>query len=151
MLVVIRFNATCLYPRGLILKKYVPLSWTMQKVWRCLVTRFDAVRLFILVLILWTLQPQFTRSVVPVLLCLLCRLCVCTLWTSCLLQNLKIKTLINWTLIHLFLPHIKVRGAWNKQKLLKGGAMEKRLRTTALKQGSPPAKPFPSARKTFSQ
>jgi len=30
----------------------------------------------------------------------------------------------------LFVPHIKVRGAWNKRKLLKGGAVEKRLRTT---------------------
>jgi len=32
----------------------------MQKVYQRVVTPFDAVRLFILVWILWTLQPHFT-------------------------------------------------------------------------------------------
>jgi len=32
----------------------------MQKVYQRMVARFDAVRLFIFVLILWTLQPHFT-------------------------------------------------------------------------------------------
>jgi len=60
VLIVIRFNATFLYLWGLRLKKYVPLSWTMQKVLQCMVRRFDAVKLFIFILILWTLQPHFT-------------------------------------------------------------------------------------------
>jgi len=48
------------------------------------------------------------------------RLCVCPLWTSCLLQNIKIKI---YEEIHLF----KVRWAWNKEKLLKGDVVKKKL------------------------
>ena len=56
---VIRFNATYLLLRRYC-EKYEPLSWTMQKVQQRRVARFDAVRLFIFVLIRWTLQPHFT-------------------------------------------------------------------------------------------
>jgi len=59
VLVVISFNATFLSLRPYC-EKYVPLSGTMQKVWQHMVARFDAVRLFIFVLILWTLQLHFT-------------------------------------------------------------------------------------------
>ena len=59
VLVVIRFNVTFL-PLRLYREKMC--TCFLKKVQKCMVRRFDAVRLFIsiFVLILWTLQPHFT-------------------------------------------------------------------------------------------
>ena len=45
---------------ALLEKKRAPVSWTIQKVQECMVARFDAVRLLIFVLLVWTLQPHLT-------------------------------------------------------------------------------------------
>jgi len=42
----------------------------------------------------------------------LCRLCVCTLWTQCLLQNLKIEKWNKFTKKYIFYNLLIVKGAW---------------------------------------
>jgi len=60
VLVVIRFNATFLLMRPYYKYIYISVSWMMQKIEQRMVARFDAVGLFIFVLIFWTLQQHFT-------------------------------------------------------------------------------------------